>query len=275
MRILLLGEYSRLHNSLKEGLVALGHEVIIVSTGDGFKNYPADHTIRAKWCLSRLGNIPRQIIFRLFRFDIAALEHGLRFYFLLPKLKGVDIIQLINECTIKTTKELELLLLKRVFQQNGRLFLLSCGSDYLSIQFLLAKRNQKSILQPYFENPSLKKEYQYILDYTSSKQHKIHNYIYEKCVGVIASDFDYVLPLKGNEKFLGLIPNPINTDKLNYNDFTTGKTIVIFLGINQWNYNQKGIGYFEKALTEIKKKYPQKTEIIITKNIPYKDYINL
>ena len=30
MKVLLVGEYSRLHNSLKEGLQKLGHEVFIV-----------------------------------------------------------------------------------------------------------------------------------------------------------------------------------------------------------------------------------------------------
>ena len=48
MRILLLGEYSRLHNTLKEGLIALGHQVILVGSGDGFKNYPVDYSILAK-----------------------------------------------------------------------------------------------------------------------------------------------------------------------------------------------------------------------------------
>ena len=37
MRILLVGEFSRLHNSLKAGLVAQGHDVILVNNGDGFK----------------------------------------------------------------------------------------------------------------------------------------------------------------------------------------------------------------------------------------------
>ena len=42
MRILLFGEFSGLFNCLKEGLVALGHEVYLVSDGNGFKNYPSD-----------------------------------------------------------------------------------------------------------------------------------------------------------------------------------------------------------------------------------------
>jgi len=50
MKILLLGEYSRLHNSLKEGLVQLGHEVTIVGCGDKFKQFPVDYSIYAKTC---------------------------------------------------------------------------------------------------------------------------------------------------------------------------------------------------------------------------------
>ena len=46
MKILLVGEYSRLHNSLQEGLRALGHQVILISTGDYFKKYPSDIIIQ-------------------------------------------------------------------------------------------------------------------------------------------------------------------------------------------------------------------------------------
>ena len=42
MRILLIGEYSRLHNSLKEGLQKNGHTVTLIGSGDGYKNFPVD-----------------------------------------------------------------------------------------------------------------------------------------------------------------------------------------------------------------------------------------
>ena len=275
MRILLLGEYSRLHNSLKEGLVTLGHEVILVGNGDGFKNFPVDFSIEAKWSKTKLLNIPRQIIARIFDFDFAKLEQGIRFYFLLPKLKGFDIVQLINESPIQTTNYLELFLLKKVVENNGKLYVLSAGVDYLSVQFLLEKRISKSILQPLFENPSLQKEYDYVFEYTHEKHKKIHDYVYQKCEGIIASDIDYLLPLKGNSKFLGLIPNPINIPKLVFEAPEIEGEIIIFLGINQWNYHQKGITYFEQALAIIKEKYDERVTINIVKNIPYSAYINL
>lgn len=42
MRILLFGEYSNVHATLALGLRELGHEVIVVSDGDGWKDYPRD-----------------------------------------------------------------------------------------------------------------------------------------------------------------------------------------------------------------------------------------
>ena len=116
MRILLIGEFSRLHNSLKEGLVALGHEVILVNHGDSFKNYPSDYSNRAVWSESKLGTIPRKLIYKIIKFDIAELERGIRFFFYLKQFKNFDLVQLINEAPIQTTQKLELYLLKKVSQ---------------------------------------------------------------------------------------------------------------------------------------------------------------
>lgn len=42
MKILLFGEFSGFFNCLKDGLMALGHEVFLASNGDGRKDYPSD-----------------------------------------------------------------------------------------------------------------------------------------------------------------------------------------------------------------------------------------
>jgi glycosyltransferase involved in cell wall biosynthesis len=143
------------------------------------------------------------------------------------------------------------------------------------VRFLLEKKISKSILQPLFKNPSLQKEYDYVFEYTGKNHKKIHDFVYQKCEGIIASDIDYVLPLKGNSKFLGLIPNPINSTELVFETPEIEDQISIFLGINQWNYHQKGITFFEQALAVINEKYGNKVKIIVAKNIPYTDYINL
>ena len=274
MRILLIGEFSRLHNSLKEGLVALGHEVIIVANGDGFKNYPVDLSTKAKWCETKLGNIPRQLIFRLTKFDIARIEFGIRFYLHLKVLKGFDVVQLINESPIQTTSRFERFLLKKIFAENKKSFLLCCGVDYLVAKHLIEKKERYSIMNPYFENSKSKKEFSYILNFLSNNHKKTHDLVYQNIVGVICSDMDYLLPMQKHPKYLGLVPNPINTDAIEFSELKIEDKIIIFLGINRGTYYTKGIAFFEKALEIIKVKYSSKIEIIIAENLPYLTYIN-
>ncbi|HEX8562858.1 MAG TPA: glycosyltransferase [Flavobacterium sp.] len=274
MRILLVGEYSRLHNSLKEGLLELGHEVTLVGNGDGFKNFPADLSYEPVWSKSKVGHILRQGIAKTTGFDLAKFEHGIRFRTMLRKLADFDVVQLINERPIQTTAQLELKLLKQLTRQNKTLFLLSCGFDYLGVKYLFENTHPKNILIPLRENPKLRPRFDYVLEYVTTAHKKIHDFIYSNCKGIIASDIDYVLPLHNNPKFRGLIPNPVNVAKLGYQLPTLSAKTVIFLGINEWNYHQKGINYFEKALAVIEQKYLQKVEIIITRNVPYPDYIN-
>ncbi len=275
MRVLLIGEFSRLHNSLKEGLVVLGHDVTIVGNGDGFKNYPVDLSTKAKWCETILGNIPRQAINRIFKFDIATIEFGIRFYFHLKKLKDFDVVQLINESAIQTIPVFERYLLKKVIGQNKKMFLLCCGVDYTVAKYMVEKKGRYSIMNPYFENVQSHAEYQFILDFLSDNHKKTHDLVCQNCEGIIASDIDYVLPMQGHSKFLGLIPNPINTDKISYLNTPIESKINIFLGINRGTYYTKGISFFEKALEIIAEKYGDKINSVITESLPYKEYIQL
>ncbi|MFC4739766.1 glycosyltransferase [Flavobacterium ponti] len=276
MRILLVGEFSRLHNSLKEGLLVLGHEVVLVNSGDGFKNYPADFSNRALLCESKLGNIPRQIIYRVTKFDISYLERGIRFYFHLRKLKNFDVVQLINEAPIQTTRKFEFFLLKKLINQNSKTFLLSCGVDFITLNHMLQKKERYSIMNPYFEDTAnTKVQYWHMFEFISENHKKIHTFLYQNISGVIASDLDYVNPLKENPKFIGMIPNPINTTKIEYKEPQILNKINIFLGINSSSFYKKGVHFFEKALKIIEEKYNNKVNIQITTNIPYKQYISI
>ncbi|RAR75328.1 glycosyltransferase [Flavobacterium aciduliphilum] len=275
MRILLIGEFSRLHNSLKEGLQALGHEVTLIAHGDGFKNYPCDLSTRAQWCESKVGNVFRQFIYRFTKIDVAQHERGIRFWWHSSQLKGYDVVQLINEASIQTVPFFEQKLLKKIVRQNSKTFLLCCGVDYSVAQHLIQKKERYSIMNPYFENPKAAKEYRFIFDFLTPSHKKIHDLVYQNIQGVIASDIDYVLPMQNHPKFLGLIPNPVNISKINYADLEIKDKIIVFLGINRNTYFTKGICFFEEALKIIKGKYPDKVDVIITESIPYKEYITL
>ena len=272
MKILLVGEYSRLHNSLQEGLRALGHQVILISTGDYFKKYPSDIIIQRSFDKG-LARKLKIAIYVLFKFDITSWHMTKQFFKTSEKLKGFDVVQLINESPFGAAVKDEIKMISFLKQNNKKLFLLSCGTDYLSVQHQLSNVNPYSILSNYKEGRVSKIEFKSILKYTTPAFKKLHQYVFKNIDGVIASDYDYHMPLAGNSKYLGLIPNPINTSKLSVFGLDTKGPIVIFMGINRTNYHSKGISYFEKAIAIIQQKFPKQVHIEIVENLPYDKYI--
>jgi len=234
MRILLIGEYSRLHNSLKEGLEFLGCEVTIMAGGDGFKKYPVDNS-----------------------------------------MPNFDVVQLINESSIKTTPKLEIQFLKQILKKTEKLFLLSCGIDYVCMDYMTKDIPKYSLMSAYLRDNTLEKKYQFQLQYLEKPFKELHDFLLQKCSGVITSDLDYHLPylLKNHPKYLGLIPNPINLDVIRYSPLKIDDKINIFHGINSKAIHKKGNNYFTEALKLIKAKYKDKVVIVETQDLPYKEYI--
>ena len=104
MKILLIGEYSNVHATLAEGLKSIGHDVIVLSNGDFWKDYPRDiNLVRTytKW---------------------GGVKYMLQLCRLLPRLRGFDIVQLINPMFL----ELKAGLLFRVYdylrKHNGKVY---------------------------------------------------------------------------------------------------------------------------------------------------------
>ena len=78
MRILLLGEYSNVHTTLSKVLKQRGHEVLLISNGDFWKNYPRDIDLSRRY--TKWGG----------------LLYWLKVIMLLPRLRNFDIVQIIN-----------------------------------------------------------------------------------------------------------------------------------------------------------------------------------
>ena len=214
MKILLIGEYSRLHNSLKEGLQKNGHKVTLLGSGDGFKNYPVDIKIDSFFFNLKLFKLIAKLIDRLFKVSLNEVEIYYKSNKIISDLKGYDVVQLINENSFRTLPSLEILLIKKLIKNNSKLFLLSCGVDHKSVEYSLNNKFRYSILTPYFKNPNLKKSFRHILKYNTKEYRKLHEFILKNTNGIISSDIDYHTPYIKEKKYLGLIPNPINIDKI-------------------------------------------------------------
>lgn len=276
MKILLVGEYSRLHNSLKEGLIALGHDVSIVGCGDQFKKFPVDYSIYSRICNDhKIVNIIFRGIRRIFGLDIEKIEKAIRFYLLLPNFDNYHHVQLINSDALETYPILSRFLFKKLFKKIKNRSLLICGDEVPIVDFWFQKELKYSVLTPYFEDNSLKKHFQFPLKYKKNNYRKTFNLLKDNCQKLITSDLDYEIPMQKTGFSTKFIPNPINTDLISFNSDKNIDKIIIFLGINQLNYNKKGIIYFEKALRIIQKNHADKVEIIVTKNLPYNEYITV
>lgn len=274
MRILLVGEYSRLHNSLKEGLISLGHEVLLVGNGDGFKNYPVDINIDHSFHNKILKKF-KSAFYRLTSIDLGSLEIYLKAIFHLKKFKGFDIVQLINESPFVIQANYEKKIIDHLIKNNKKLILLSCGIDHQCMSYMMEGKFKYSVMSPYLKDNTLYETYQFQLQYLNKEFTKLHDFIYEHCSGVIASDMDYHIPLLGHKKYLGLISNPINVDRIPYSPLKIDGKIKIFHGINTSAIHKKGNHFFIDALKIIEEKYADKVEIKTTYSIPYNDYIKL
>ena len=275
MKILLLGEYSRLHNSLKEGLVTLGHEVSIVGCGDKFKQFPVDYSIYARICNdNKIANLLYRGIRKVIGLDFEKIEKAIRFYLLIPKLNDYHHVQLINSDALETYPILSRFLYKKLFKNIQSRSLLICGDETPIVDYLIKKEFKYSVLTPYFEDNSIEKEFQFPLKYRKNSYRKTFDWLKENCQNLITSDLDYEIPMRKMGFQTTFIPNPINTDTIAFQKTENTGEIVIFLGINRLSYTKKGIIYFEKALEIIQEKHADKIEIIVTENLPYKEYIS-
>ena len=273
MKILLLGEYSNLHNSLKQALLNMGHEVLLVGNGDGFKKYETDILIKSHLADYFLFKLIARLLIRIFKINMFEIEIYIRAKKIVNKLRGFDVVQLINENSFKTSPLFEIKLLKQIFQNNNNIFLLSCGVDSVSVKHAMSKKLKYSILTPLFEDASLEKKYEPILKYEKENYLALAKFVQKYVNGIISSDLDYHIPYLSKKKYLGMIPNPINTQKIKYYGINKSKKISILHAINSSNKIKKGNRFFEEALKVIDEKFKDKISIITTYDLPYKEHL--
>jgi len=273
MKILLIGEYSRLHNSLKEGLQALGNDVTILGFKDGFKDFPVDFPLVKKWDYGILKKIKIAVL-KLTGFDISSYLTYQQFKQNQHHFQGFDVVQLINENSFFCDYHYEKKILQYIFQHNKKVFLLSAGDDYMYVNYNFNHPENPSIVQPYLAGKIADDDTSNVLKFKRKSFENLHQYLYQNIKGVIATDIDYQIPIQNNAKYLGLIPSPINLTKFPKDELKINDRIIIFHGINRESYFKKGNDFFEKAIEIIKQKYNDQIDVFVTENVPYNDYIN-
>ena len=112
MKILLIGEASFLHNTLKKGLLERGHRVLTMSDGNGWHDAPRDIDLRRDGRWGKLGGL--WVVWQL-------LRH-------LPQLCGNDVVQIHNYQFVPLMYRWNTLLL-RFLKLTNRCVVKGCFGD--------------------------------------------------------------------------------------------------------------------------------------------------
>ncbi|NDW08671.1 glycosyltransferase family 4 protein [Dysgonomonas sp. 520] len=256
MKILLLGEYSNVHWTLATGLRNLGHKVMVVSDGDGFKNYQRDIDISMK-SENRMGQI--KCLFSILR--------------TLPKLKGFDVVQVINP-NFTRIHHINLLLYKYLKKHNRKIFLGAFGNDYFYTKACI--ENKVYRYSEFFVDgkpTNLKANKELVKAWIGTFRQKANIEMANSCDGIIAGLYDYYMAYEqgfGNK--LNYIPLPINLEEIPFSILNIPEKVRFFVSINKDRMEIKGTPLFLKALKRIEDKYSDRIEIFEAESLPYGEY---
>lgn len=258
MKILLIGEYSNVHWTLAEGLRSLGHKVCVVSNGDFWKNYRRDISLVRKY--SKTGGI----------------SYILKTYALLPRLRGYDIVQIINPMFLELKAERIAPIYRYLKKHNRKIFLGAFGMDAYWVE--TCTREPRTFRYSDFNigDRSIDNNYtrEQAADWKDTPKARLNHEIAESCNGIIAGMYEYHTAYK--EKHGGkltYIPFPIYPEEREVaKRYTTDRKLRIFIGIQRERSIYKGTDIMLRALEKIVQKYPDECEMLKAESVPFEEY---
>jgi glycosyltransferase involved in cell wall biosynthesis len=259
MRILLLGEYSNVHWTLAEGLRALGHEVCVVSNGDYWKHIPADILLTREYT------------------PWATLKYAAQVLRTLPKLRGYDVVQLINPLFFELKAERIPPIYRYLRRHNKRLFMGAFGMDYYWIQACADCRTFRysdcNIGPTLRDTEFYRKERR---DWVDGAKGPLNRMIAADCDGIISCLYEYHAvyhPLFPHKEHF--IPLPINLSKITPRTPHEGHRVRFFIGISKGRSEYKGTDVMERALRRVVAELPDRAEMVRAEGVPYQEYQQL
>ncbi len=257
MRILLLGEYSNVHATLAKGLKALGHEVVVASNGDYWKNYPRDIDLarngQDKW-------------------------HGLwltlKFWCHRNDFRGFDIVQLINPHFIDLKPSRISQIYKYLKKNNKKIVLGAFGMDYYWVHVCT---NDKPLRYSDFNiGDEVRMNVDAIRErnlWIGTDSERLNKQIANECDGIVAGLYEYWVCYKPSFQHKTVfIPFPIEMPETKSVEYGVGKKVRVFIGINKSRNEYKGTDIMLAAAEELLEKYPDRIELIKVENVPFVQY---
>ena len=290
MKILLIGEASFLHNTLKKGLVERGHRVTTMSDGNGWHDAPRDIDLRRDGRWGKLGGL--RVVWQL-------LRH-------LPQLCGNDVVQIHNYQFVPLMYRWNTLLLRFLKLTNRRVVKGCFGDDpqifrrqaqgvpaysdtYWSGQLQNADQHRDRIAEviEHGAEASWRKTthmadalvaclYEYWLDYNeppyAEKLHYIPLPI--ECEEMVRWCDGEMVKCVGNDPPSPSHPNDSQLSTLN-SQLTPSHPLTILIGLQPKRDFMKGAMKIAAFVEEVARRHPGKVQIKYVEGVPYDEYMHL
>lgn len=263
MKILLLGEYSNLHHTLSEALRAQGHEVLLISDGDGWKNYPRDIDLSRKKA-GLWGSM-------LYMAELLRL---------LPRMKGYDVVQLINPVFLHLKPRWNRWVFQYLRRHNRKISLGLFGDDYY-----VFTRSQDSRYFCYTDFFAQGKNIDHavnrkrLAEWTHPSRAQLNQYIALQSDLLIACLYEYYhvydtpdFKSRLHYAALPIVPLP----EIHPRDFSEPKRkIKILMGIQKDRSAVKGTDRMLPIFRKLADRHPEEISLTLVESVPFEQYRRL
>lgn len=253
MKVLLLGEFSSFHRYLKDGLTQCGIDVTLVSSGDGWKKIGG-----ADYPLYDICHKTKNKICEMYETYKAAMR-------IQNKLGEYDVIQIINPRIYNPF--VNFILISNILKKGKLKSLVCCGND-----LALYESYRKGSFDYYMYDGDEEMLNEYRLNKLRGAFTRVTEpFVVRKVDLIIPTFYEYWLGYKNDVRQTKVIPMPINVDSIEYKENIIDGKIVFYHGITR--EGAKGTDIILKALNRLQEKYGDQVEIIVSKKMPFNQYV--
>ena len=268
MKILLLGEYSNVHNTLAQGLRELGHQVTVASNGDFWKDYPRDQDLARK---------PGKI---------GGLKLLGKVYSLLPRWRGYDVVQLINPMFLELKAERIKPIYRYLRRHNGVIVLGALGLDWYWVYECVERKPLR--YSDFNIGDKLRTDDIALRDrqdwlgtpnatggWSGTPKGELNQLIAHDCDGIVTGLYEYDVCYRPYfpEK-TRFIPFPMKTKEpmIPIEPMRPIEPIKLFIGISKGRSVYKGTDIMLRAAEDVQQQYPDRLQIIKAEGVPFAQY---
>jgi hypothetical protein len=266
MKVLLVGEFSGVHNNLADALRQLGHTVHIAATGDGYKQFPYD-----VYFADRAGK-DNSFYKQLLKWRTKKLLRDNRNIFY-----DNDVIQFINPVFyVSDLLMLNIYAFNELVKHTKTTVLGAFGDDYVWVDACIKGLFRYDMVTENVKNHTPDEHLTDVLENIYSIPSKrVNHYIANAVNGIVAGAYEYYAPYKQSDYSFktSYIPFPVNVHSIEYtpNLIENGR-IKILMGKQKGRNSWKGMNVIENAVQKFADRYPDDIEVLRAESLPFNQY---